>query len=73
MKNKNYRYKRRCTHCGRFFSKGHECDTRKFKNKYKCSRCGLYLDYEFFQKDRTKKYGINTRCKLCRELTGNGN
>jgi hypothetical protein len=35
--------------------------------------CLQYLPYKEFQKDCTKRFGINTRCKQCRSLTGNGN
>jgi hypothetical protein len=30
--------------------------------------CLQYLPYKEFQKDRTKRFGINTRCKECRSL-----
>lgn len=75
FKKETYRYNQHCSKCGEFKTKNHECpgQQRKIGNKYRCNRCNIYLDYEFFQKDCTKKYGINTRCKECRAATGNGN
>lgn len=78
MKLKNYRYNNHCPECGKFKGENHKCKI-KFKRRswwtgrYKCGRCHRYLPQEQFQKDCTKRFGINTRCKKCRKETGNGN
>lgn len=70
-----YRYNKHCPNCGKFKGKNHKCGfpERLIDGKYKCSRCKRYLPYNQFQKDCTKRFGINTRCKQCRSETGNGN
>lgn len=72
---RDYRYDIHCPDCGKFKGKGHKCKSppRKEYGWYRCSICGRYYPYHFFQKDRTKRFGINTRCKQCRKETGNGN
>lgn len=67
-------YNIHCPNCGRFKGETHQCiPLRKEYGWYRCSRCKRYLPYKQFQKDSTKKYGIDTRCKRCRKETGNGN
>lgn len=72
---RHYRYNKHCPNCGRFREKNHKCELppRKKYGRYKCSRCKKYLPYKAYQKDKTKRFGINTRCKECRKETGNGN
>lgn len=69
------KYNIHCKNCGKFKGKSHKCDfpPRKVNKKYRCGRCKKYFPYKNFQKDSTKKFGINTRCKKCRSETGNGN
>jgi hypothetical protein len=72
---RHYRYNIHCLNCGRFKEKNHKCELppRKKYGRYKFSRCKKYLLYNAYQKDRTKRFGINTRCRKCRQETGNGN
>lgn len=34
---------------------------------YRCAKCNKYLSKEAFHKNKTKKYGIHTFCKSCRQ------
>jgi hypothetical protein len=72
---RHYRYDIHCPNCGKFKGKNHKCNLlpRERNGKYRCGICLQYLPYKEFQKDCTKRFGINTRCKECRSLTGNGN
>lgn len=71
---KNYRFNKHCEDCGKFKGKNHNCHKRKIGNdKYWCRGCKEYLPKVAFQKDCTKRFGINTLCKLCRMRKGNGN
>lgn len=64
---KNYRYKTICHECGEFIKKKHKCKRKRLKhNKFYCRKCKEYLKYDNFQRDCTKRYGINTICKKCR-------
>lgn len=65
VKNKsNYRYNITCEECGEFIKKNHKCKRARIRyNKFHCRK---YLPYNEFQRDCTKRYGINTCCKKCR-------
>lgn len=68
------RYSTTCPECGQFIKEDHNCErARLYANKFWCRGCKDYLKYDKFQRDATKRYGINTICKKCRAERGNGN
>jgi hypothetical protein len=58
---------KKCFKCGRVIGKKrHICVTRKIKKgRYQCCICKKFLKKNKFAKDRTKKIGIEYRCKEC--------
>jgi hypothetical protein len=67
---------KRCKFCGEFVENKskHKCKRKKVKaHKFKCGDCKKYLYKRYFQKDKSRKYGIRYNCKKCRAKKGNGN
>lgn len=70
MNQENYRWSKICKSCGEFIprDKEHICNRipREKNGLYHCSRCHKYLPKDYFNKDKTKRYGILNSCKECR-------